>query len=388
MIESLLESVKETVTTGLEKVSDILGFKLPDFIEKSEPEVNDAVLKVRAETAAQSVSSFFGLPNAPIMEGDSIGVYTNMEGTVMDDVFEYSLDQFKDMDCTSFEDMTKVWAHECGHRILQNYFPSGWTDELGADFFAGVRSEMLGLPRGEFEEALANTGPSESHPGGDLRMQAMDYGRFTVQQMREMGIEPTWENCIAAFQMSPFVGLTFENTVLGIDTSALQAVGEVATTEIPAAETNMFNSNLSAQPQYETLPGGIVVVTDIFGGTHQYYSMDTALALTDVFSGLPCYEFGTAAAGEIDTDTLSDVIKTEPEVDPFTQKILNRANEANEYAKERDVAVDHYHDAKRAGDYAEMAKWESVANDYQAKVDTAWGGFFSYGLDHKAPGID
>lgn len=173
--------------------------------------LSDEALRARVEAAAHSANTFFGIPDIDLVEGDAIGVYRGCDIFLDKDVFEYSLDQFKDMKCLSFEDMTKVWAHECGHRILRMDFPSGWTQELGADFFSGVRSEMLGLPTSNFEKLLASTTGSATHPVGSLRVQAVQFGRDVVRGFQEKGITPTIENCKEAFAKSPFSEITYEN---------------------------------------------------------------------------------------------------------------------------------------------------------------------------------
>ena len=173
--------------------------------------LSDAAIETRVEAAAHSACLFFGIPDAELMEGDAIGVYRNCDIFVGNDVFEYNLGQFKDMGCVSFEDMTKVWAHECGHRILRMDFQELWAQELGADFFSGVRSEMLGLPSSNFEEMLASTKASPSHPDGIIRVMAIEYGREVVRQFQAQGITPTIENCKAAFANSPFVQVSHEN---------------------------------------------------------------------------------------------------------------------------------------------------------------------------------
>lgn len=173
--------------------------------------LSDEALKARVEAAAHSANKFFGIPDIDLVEGDAIGVYRGCDIFLDKDVFEYNLDQFKDMKCLSFEDMTKVWAHECGHRILRMDFPSGWTQELGADFFSGVRSEMLGLPTSNFEKLLASTTGSATHPVGSLRVQAVQFGRDVVRGFQEKGITPTIENCKEAFAKSPFSEITYEN---------------------------------------------------------------------------------------------------------------------------------------------------------------------------------
>lgn len=173
--------------------------------------LSDAAIETRVEASAHSACRFFGIPDAELTEGNVIGVYRNCDIFVNEDVFEYNLNQFKDMNCVSFEDMTKVWAHECGHRILRMDFQEPWTQELGADFFSGVRSEMLGLPSSNFEEMLASTKASTSHPAGAIRVKAIEYGRDVVRQLQAQGITPTIENCKAAFANSPFAQITNES---------------------------------------------------------------------------------------------------------------------------------------------------------------------------------
>ena len=173
--------------------------------------LSDEALKARVEAAAHSACKFFEIPDAELIEGDAIGVYRECDIFLDKDVFEYSLDQFKDMKCVSFEDMTKVWAHECGHRILRMDFPLAWAQELGADFFSGVRSEMLGLPTSNFEKVLGATKGSETHPVGNLRVNAIQYGREVVRIYQSKGIEPTIENCKEAFANSEYSKITYEN---------------------------------------------------------------------------------------------------------------------------------------------------------------------------------
>lgn len=210
MMKEFLDFNENIEMRKMKNPENHMGFQLSELSDN--PEITDAALEVRVEAAAYSASKFFGLPEAKIIKGDCIGVYKNGEGVLSDDVFEYNLEQFKQNDCTSFEDMTKIWAHECGHRLFQNILPNSWADELGADFFAGARSEMLGLSKSNFEKFLKSTQASETHPDGNLRIQAMDYGRYVVSEMKKNGIQPTWENCIEAYMESPFAKMVYDAT--------------------------------------------------------------------------------------------------------------------------------------------------------------------------------
>lgn len=208
----MLEIFNDIAETAKEMAADIkngdfLSNLCPDFLKPSH-EIADYEI----EAAAHSACKFFGLPDVEIKEGESIGVYLDNPDTTIDDHFVYNKKQFEDMGWTSFEDQTKVWTHECGHRILQKIFGPGWAHELGADFMVGIREEMLGLGESKFEKALGRTGASASHPGGELRLRSIRYGREVAADMKSKGITPTWENCIERFRQSKFAQYSLENT--------------------------------------------------------------------------------------------------------------------------------------------------------------------------------
>lgn len=207
MIE-IVKGLQEAVENKNENIGGKL--ELPEAKRHHELMPTDEQLLQRAELSAQLACRFFELPENNIHKGQEIQIFKNDTEKVTDDVMEYNVEQFKRMGCTSVNDMTRVWFHECGHRVLQDVYPDSWTDELGADFFVGIASELLGFPKGNLERLLAIQNPSDSHPGGSLRLMAIDYGRFVAAQMKEQGITPTWANCIEAFKGSPFPELTPE----------------------------------------------------------------------------------------------------------------------------------------------------------------------------------
>ena len=208
MIESLVSAVEAVKEFGA-KVLDgrFLEDICPDFLKSTSD-----VPTYQIEAAAHSACKFFDMADAPLIEGDSIGVYTFNPDYLDDDVFQYNVPQFKEMKLHSFEDQTKVWTHECGHRLLQKIYGPSWASELGSDFFVGVREEMLGMGSSNFEKTLGATKASKSHPDGRLRLEAIKYGREVAAEMKKNGIVPTWQNCIEKFDQSRFAKMTFENT--------------------------------------------------------------------------------------------------------------------------------------------------------------------------------
>lgn len=210
-----MNPITSMLSAGMEKmaeVTEIVGDKFikdicPDFLKP----VTNEVPAYQIEAAAHSACQFFGMNDIPLQEGDSIGVYTFNPDIVNDDIFQYNVEQFKKMDLYSFEDQTKVWTHECGHRITQKAFGNTtWADELGADFFVGIREEMLGMGKSNFEKYLGNTKSSHSHPGGALRLRAIEYGRKIAAEMKRNGIAPNWQNCLDAFAKSDFAKMSYE----------------------------------------------------------------------------------------------------------------------------------------------------------------------------------
>lgn len=211
-----LSQVIKINSDGLVRDTEESGLGVnPQFEKLSEQfkaGLSDKALEARVEAAAHSACIFFDIPDADLIKGDAIGVYRDCDVFLDNDVFEYNLDQFKDMKCVSFEDMTKIWAHECGHRILGKELSSSrWTQELFADFCSGVRSETLGLPSSNFEKMLGSTKGSETHPVGSLRVNAIQFGREVVRFYQSRGVESTIEDYKEAFANSPFSKITYEN---------------------------------------------------------------------------------------------------------------------------------------------------------------------------------
>ena len=190
-----MDPIASMLSAGMEKVADVVEVAGDKFLKDVCPEylkpAVDEVPAYQIEAAAHSACQFFGMNDIPLQEGDCIGVYTFNPDIVNDDVFQYNVEQFKSMGLSSFEDQTKVWTHECGHRITQKAFGNTtWADELGADFFVGVREEMLGIGRSNFEKFLGSTKASLSHPGGALRLKAIEFGRQVAAEMKRNGITP------------------------------------------------------------------------------------------------------------------------------------------------------------------------------------------------------
>lgn len=186
-----------------ERIEDKMEIRLPEK-QVHKAEVTEDMLMERLHTAERAVGKFFNLPEVPMAKGDSISVELHDLKTATDDRLLYNLNQFRSMGCLSFADMTKILAHEYGHRMLQNEGIGQWAGELGGDYLSGALAEMLGLPSSNIEPLLRQQEPSLSHPGGDLRAEATVYGHEVVNDMMQQGIHPTLENYLEKFLESGY----------------------------------------------------------------------------------------------------------------------------------------------------------------------------------------
>lgn len=182
---------------------------VPSFLEGSE------ISTKKISEAAKSACDFFGLPEIPVKEGPGIAVRPGNPMTFKDDIFYYNKAELKKAGLTNPVDIAKAYTHECGHRISQRFYmgKNSWANELCADFFVGARNEMLGIKNGNFEKFLGKQRASITHPGGKMRMQAMDYGRKCVAEMKAKGIKPTWENLMEKFKETNAEKVSYANYI-------------------------------------------------------------------------------------------------------------------------------------------------------------------------------
>lgn len=182
---------------------------VPSFLDGAE------ISTKKIAEAAKSACDFFGLPEIPVKEGPGIAVRPGNPMTFKDDIFYYNKAELKKAGLTNPVDIAKAYTHECGHRISQRYYmgKNSWANELCADFFVGARNEMLGIKNGNFEKFLGKQRASITHPGGKMRMQAMDYGRKCVAEMKAKGIKPTWENLMEKFKETNAEKVNYSNYI-------------------------------------------------------------------------------------------------------------------------------------------------------------------------------
>lgn len=151
--------------------------------------------------SVHDASNFFHIDDPmQIREGWTTGVYPNNPFTDADDVLMVNRDQLLDMGLTEKDGLDLVMTHECAHRALQNRFDLGFNshqEELCCDFMAGVRAGLNGIDVTQMKESLADSMASETHPAGELRVDAIDAGvEFAQSYLEDHGVPPTFEECV------------------------------------------------------------------------------------------------------------------------------------------------------------------------------------------------
>lgn len=114
----------------------------------------------------------------------------------------------------------------------------------------------------------------------------------------------------------------------------------------------------------QAMDSTLAPVTDIFGFTRICDPMSV-----DIMSGLPADAFP----------------KTSAQV--MHEQNQAKLEESSNLERERDIAVDKYHDAMHRGDYDEALRWERMANDRQSSLYDLWDTPRYTGSSVRAPGL-
>lgn len=214
---AFLNSIEDLVKSfnGENSIKSEAALKNGKFVTNVVPSfmnIDDVSTKTIVNSARKA-TKFFGLPEIPIKEGSRIAVAPGNIMTFKDDVFYYNKSQLKREGLTTSNDIAKCYAHECGHRISQRFFKgkNSWANELCSDFFTGAFCEMNKMKAGNFEKYIGRQRACTTHPGGRLRLQALENGRRCVADMKAQGITPTWENLMKEFKRTNADKLTFVN---------------------------------------------------------------------------------------------------------------------------------------------------------------------------------
>ena len=158
----------------------------------------------------QSACDFFNIPFPRMVEDltnqpNGQTMFVNWDrGSYDDDVLCYNIQQLKDMNVDTKEAFSLVMTHECAHRVFQNtYFPGPnngcWEQELACDFFMGVRAGLWNMDTSNVVMGLVRTTGSTTHPSGFLRGMVINFGKYRVEQMKQMDVSLTIQNLMSEY---------------------------------------------------------------------------------------------------------------------------------------------------------------------------------------------
>ena len=166
------------------------------------------------EQSMEEACSFFYISEPlEIREGDTTGVILKDKSLLSDDILSFSKGQMKDMGIDTKDGLDLVMTHECTHRILQTMKTGydSWDEELCCDFMAGVRAGLNDIDTTEFTTSLQETEGSDTHPDGELRVEAVNEGIYYAKKCIEEDFSPSFADCLAHFSID------HENTELSDD---------------------------------------------------------------------------------------------------------------------------------------------------------------------------
>lgn len=185
------------------------------------------------------------------------------------------------------------------------------------------------------------------------------------------GGEPPFNYIPPIGLIPPPVGIvppfSFIDTMDDIDIMNYPSIPLIPPIDNVPTEPIMINGiEVSPHPNYQYSDHGTVNVIDILGQKHDYYSMEQAMGLTDMFSGFPVSNNTTL------------------------QSIENKEKLAKSEIIENDLnyAVNEYQKAEASGDINEMAKWKSKATELETDHRNLWDAPNYTGEPPKVKGID
>ena len=160
-------------------------------------QLNDMILPDEMVlNAVHRACEFFGIPEVPVVNAHGACVWPNETDTYDDDVFGFNREQLMSLGISGEDSLTLIYTHECAHRTLQDAYNDAWEEELACDFFAGIHAGLKGMNLDNFEASLGSTPGGDTHPNGALRADFIEYGQQVAQELKDRGIEPTYNNCL------------------------------------------------------------------------------------------------------------------------------------------------------------------------------------------------
>lgn len=155
--------------------------------------------KLTEESIAERVkkaSRFFDLP-IPIMidSCDSLASITFSDSDKRSEI-RYDVSKLEEIGINNVDAFDALITHELSHRMLKdivyNYCEnSRWSNELACDFISGARCSVDRIATGKYKYAVSIMKESITHPGGEMRVKAVQAGYEFAEWLFEQGIRAT-----------------------------------------------------------------------------------------------------------------------------------------------------------------------------------------------------
>lgn len=209
MSTNLLDIFREKMnreSADTDKYKYFRRVSMDDFIKRCN-ELKDklSLSQQEIEEAIHSACDFFGIAYPMLiidLSNKKYGqtMFVNVDPvSFTDDVICYNIRQLQNLGVKNKDAFTLIMTHECAHRYYQQFpfdgpFEGHWKEELTCDFYMGVRSVLEQLTIGGVLEGTSRMQGCQTHPDGDLRKDAIQFGINTVLQFLNNGTPCILEN--------------------------------------------------------------------------------------------------------------------------------------------------------------------------------------------------
>ena len=154
------------------------------------------------------VADFFGLPMPKVTEvEDTVAKITTNEEAEKTEFF-YNLQVMQDKGVNNLDALRLCLVHEMCHQALRDtqfwIFPNElWIQELACDLVAGAYAEKYFIATNKYKWVVGMKNATPTHPDGELRKKAVDYGRENLYKVINKDDSPLLDRILSL--VPPFV---------------------------------------------------------------------------------------------------------------------------------------------------------------------------------------
>lgn len=160
--------------------------------------------KLTEESIAERVkkaSRFFDLPIPTMIDScDSLASITFPDSDKRSEI-RYDVSKLEEIGINNLDAFDAVMTHELSHQLLKDEefnfcVNTRWSNELACDFISGARCSVDRIATGKYKYAVSIMKESITHPGGEIRIKAVQSGYEFAEWLFEQGIRATIKNIL------------------------------------------------------------------------------------------------------------------------------------------------------------------------------------------------